>query len=146
MKKSILKFALFALVASTALTSCMSSSDKLEKSAEDVNDAKEDLREAEKEYDEQYNQFKIESNEQIESNSEVIRDLRLKSKDKKAEAKVEYERSIDELEAKNQALKVRVEMQEKTSNEKWHSFKDEFKHDMNELGQSIKDIGKNNVK
>lgn len=39
-----------------------------------------------------------------------------------------------------------MEEQKETNYEKLESFKTEFKHDMDELGKSIKDLGKDNVK
>ena len=84
--------------------------------------------------------------QQITANEQLIADLKLYSKNKKAEVKAEYDKSINDLETQNEVLKARVEAQKEANDEKWESFKTEFKHDMNELGKSLRDLGKDNVK
>ena len=109
-------------------------------------EAQQDLDEAKADYEAQYNQFRLESDERITANEQLIADLKVYSKDKKNEAKVEYDKMIADLEAKNEAMKVRVRDYKDEGSDKWESFKREFNHDMDELGASLKDIGKNNVK
>jgi len=45
-----------------------------------------------------------------------------------------------------QKKKVKISKYKNDGNEKWESFKREFNYDMDELGQSLKDLGENNVK
>jgi uncharacterized protein YeaO (DUF488 family) len=59
---------------------------------------------------------------------------------------MEYEKTIADLETRNLAMKERINTYKVESTEKWESFKAEFKHEMNEIGQSLKDLGQNNVK
>jgi len=146
MKKSILIFASTTLILGSVITSCSTSSDKVEESKANVEEAQQDLEEAQQDYTEQYNKFKLESDEKITTNEKLIADLRGFSKDKKKEAKIGYEKTIDNLEEKNEKMKERMNDYKEDGNEKWQSFKDEFNHDMNELGESLKDLGKNNVK
>jgi peptidoglycan hydrolase CwlO-like protein len=146
MKKSIFKVACIAFASGIILSSCQTPTDKLGDSKDKVEDAQKDLNQAQKEYQEQYQQFKLESDAKISTNEQLIADLKTYSKDKKKEVKLEYEKAISDMEAKNYELKEKVETQKDSSNEKWQSFKREFNHDMDELGQSLKDLGKNNVK
>jgi len=46
----------------------------------------------------------------------------------------------------NQKKKVKISKYKNDGNEKWESFKREFNYDMDKLGQSLKDLGENNVK
>jgi hypothetical protein len=146
MRKSIFKVAFIALASSIVLTSCMSPAEKVESSAENVEDAQEDLNQAKRDYNEEYNQFKIDSEQKITANEQLIIDLKLYSKDKKAEAKANYEKAISDLEMKNRAMKERIATQKESNNEKWQTFKNEFNHDMDELGNALRDLGKKNVK
>ena len=146
MKSSIFKIAFITLATGSVLTSCMSSEDKVENSKVQVENAQENLDEAKRQQAENEAQFKFEANQQITANEQLIADLKLYSKNKKAEVKAEYDKSINDLETQNEVLKARVEAQKEANDEKWESFKTEFKHDMDELGKSLRDLGKDNVK
>ena len=146
MKNSIFKIAFIALATGSVLTSCMSAEDKVENSKEQVENAQDNLDEAKRQQAENEGQFKFEANQQFTANEQLIADLKLYSKNKKAEVKADYDKSINDLEIQNEILKARVEEQKEANNEKWESFKTEFKNDMDELGQSLRDLGKDNVK
>ena len=42
-------------------------------------------------------------------------------------------------------MKMKIGEYKMDTKERWESFKREFSHDMEDLGQSLKDIGKDNV-
>ena len=67
------------------------------------------------------------------------------AKDKK-QAKAEYKEKIAKLEQKNTDMKKRMNDYKSDSQEQWESFQREFNHDMDELGNSLKDLTKNNTK
>ena len=67
------------------------------------------------------------------------------AKDKK-QAKAEYKEKIAKLEQKNTDMKRRMDDYKSDSQEQWESFQREFNHDMDELGNSLKDLTKNNTK
>lgn len=146
MKNSIFNIAMITLIAGSVLSSCMSNEEKMENSKVQVENAQENLDEAKRQQAEDYAQFKYEANQQITANEQLIVDLKLYSKNKKAEVKAGYDRNISDLEAENEVLRARVESQNEINKEKWESFKSEFKHDMDELGKSLKDLGNDNVK
>ena len=146
MKKSIFNLALSTFVVGTVLTSCNSSSEKVENAKINVQEASHDLDKAKENYNEQYNNFKLESDEKIAANEKTIAELKESNRKKNKKEKAEEEKKIDELEQKNETMKSRMKDYKEDGNEKWESFKREFKHDMDELGQSLKDLGKNNVK
>lgn len=146
MKKSMYRIALLMLVSAGALSSCMSNEDKVERSENKVERAEEKLNEAQVEYEENYRNFKLETDERIKSNDEMIAELKADAKNIKKEARADYDRAVADLEAKNDAMKVKAEAQKDVKHEKWEAFKAEFNHDMDELGNSLKDLRKNNVK
>lgn len=146
MKKSIFTAVFIALATVAISTSCSSPGEKVDTSKANVEKAQKDLDQAEKDYTEEYERFKAQSNDQITANEQLIADLKGYSKTKKKEAKVDYEKVVSGLEEKNKTMKERVENYNEKGNDKWESFKSEFKHDMDQLGESIRDLGKNNVK
>jgi len=96
--------------------------------------------------------FNTDAEAKIKQNEEKIAELRKMKKANKTDNDA-YNAKIDELEAKNKEFKKRMdEYNDETTNtdsnnkEKWESFKREFNHDMDELYNSLNDIGKNNVK
>lgn len=140
------RIALLMFVSAGALSSCMSNEDKVERSENKVERAEEKLNEAQAEYEENYRNFKAETDDRIRTNDEIIADLKADAKNIKADARADYDRAVADLEAKNDAMKVKAEAQKDVKHEKWEAFKAEFNHDMDELGNSLKDLRKNNVK
>jgi len=49
------------------------------------------------------------------------------------------------IRAKNSSMKIKIDEYKEEGNEKWESFKREFNHDMDEIGNSLKDLTKNNT-
>lgn len=146
MKKSIYTFALVVFSVSTVLTSCSSPDEKVEDAQENVENASQDLDEAKEDYRNAYAKFQMDANETMTANEAGIVELKEKAKTVKKEEREDYERAIVVLEKRNEAMRARVRDYKDEGNEKWESFKREFKHDMDELNQSLKDLGKNNVK
>ncbi|HEX8515487.1 MAG TPA: hypothetical protein VF868_04750 [Bacteroidia bacterium] len=134
------KTIIIAAVAGIAgvLTSCQTKEQKLENAQENVAEANEDLRNAQRE-------FREDSENRLRENDRDFETYRSDIKNEKEDVRVEYERRIDSLEQKNKALRVKLN-QDYDNNDKWESFKREFNHDMDELKTSLKDMRKNNVK
>lgn len=146
MKKSIFTVAMITFVAGTILTGCSSPAEKVDAAQADVETAQNDLDKAKEDYNEQYRKFKLESDEKITANEQLIADLKAYSKNKKKEAKIAYDQTVSDLEETNEAMKAKVRDYKEEGNEAWEAFKREFNHDMLALGQSISDLNKNNVK
>lgn len=146
MKKSILTLAFIALATGFIFTACTSSAEKVDDSKEKMEQAERDLEDAKMEYELEYNKFKLEEEAKITANEQLIADLKVHSKNKKNEVKADYDKAVNDLEAKNQAMKERIAAQREANKENWESFVKEFNHDMEEIGSSIKNLGKDNVK
>lgn len=146
MKKSIFAIAITALVVGTSITSCDSSTKKVEDAAVKVDEASEDLTDAKKEFNEEYAKFQTESEARMVENDKQIAELKANKAQLKKEAKADYDKKIKDIEEKNSALRIKMNEYKEEGNDKWESFKREFNHDMDELGQSLKDLTTNNTK
>jgi len=95
----------------------------------------------------EYKTYRAEQEKKINANKKEIADLRSKKDKIKKENLSKYESRIDELEKKNNELNKKIISDYKDEGkEKWESFKKEFNHDMDELGQSLKDVFRDNIK
>ena len=155
MKKSIFVLMLTATIMTGGVfTGCQSSSQKADSAENKVQDAKQDLKKAENDAivanqkaaeAEEWRIFKTDTEMKIKSNDTFIADLKAKMKTAGKKMDAVYSASIDALEQKNKDLKARLDNYEKNQSD-WASFKREFNHDMDELGQALKDLTVNNKK
>lgn len=96
---------------------------------------------------EDWQTFKADADAKIKKNDDRIAELKAKKREGTKEVQDKYNKKVADIERKNAELRDRINNYNgETTNEKWNSFKREFNHDMKELGTSIKDIGKDNVK
>lgn len=89
---------------------------------------------------EEWKAFKIYGDSIINENNERIAELKLKMKKTGKSIDAQYEKSIDALEQKNKDLKVKMETYKNDANADWQSFKREFNHDIDGVGQALKDL------
>ncbi|MDD2550957.1 MAG: hypothetical protein PHD00_12800 [Bacteroidales bacterium] len=144
-KKSILTFGLVSFAAALMLLGgCKSPTEKSR--AAKMDKAAENLIEAQENYVKEYEAFKIEANIRITENEKTIAKLKADSKNKSKATKAILDKRLTELENQNQRLKDKLRDPKEEGNEKWEAFKLEFKHDMDNLGQALKDLTKNNTK
>ncbi|HZV70928.1 MAG TPA: hypothetical protein VFG10_15335 [Saprospiraceae bacterium] len=136
------------------IMSCQSSEKKVEAAKEDVKDAKEELSDAQKKAneeaakaarEEEWRVFKENAKAQIEKNDARIVELRLKLQKPGKALDGMYASRIEALETKNKELKARIDVYEKNQSD-WDTFKREFNHDMDELGQALRDFTVDNKK
>jgi hypothetical protein len=155
MKNSIYSTLIIAALSTGLLfSSCQSSEKKVDTAENKMQDAKDDLAktqneaaaEAKKTADaEAWKVFKAESDLRINENDVIIADLKAKKQTAGKKIDAIYAKSIAEMEQKNKDMKMRIDNYDK-NNTDWNSFKSEFNHDMDGLGQAIKDLGVNNKK
>ena len=136
-----LNFALAALV----FTSCDSKQEKVEDAKEEVTEAKEELKDAQQELNAEYPTYRVAQEERIAANQKRIDDLRAKINTGGKPLDEARQKRIQELEEKNAQLRSRLYGYEQERSD-WEEFKREFNHDMDELGKSFDDMGKDNVK
>ena len=153
-KTTITLFAAAMFVAGSVFTSCKSPAQKEEAAQAEVMDAQQDLDEAVNDANaesqkvataEEWDAFKIDANEKIKSNDARIAELTIKLNKPGVILDPLYKKRIQTLEQQNKDLTARLDVYEK-HNSDWETFKREFNHDMDELGQAIKDITVDNKK
>ncbi len=146
MKKTIFYIAFAAIVSGGIFTSCDSKEKKMDDAKEEMQDAKEDMKDAAQDLNPEYNSFKTDAEMRIDANDQRIADMQAKlnepGKKPLDDARV---KRIAELKEKNAELRSRLYGYEKERSD-WESFKREFNHDMDELGNAFKDLGENNAK
>ncbi|MES2762628.1 MAG: peptidase M23 [Bacteroidota bacterium] len=144
MKNKVMILAATGLIAGCLFTNCKDSSEhKVENASENVADAQKDLDKAEQEFAEEWEKFRLESEERIRNNDNEIARYREMEKNDKTFRK-NYEEKVTQLEARNAELKAKMAEDKNTRRENWAEFKREFNHDMDELGAALKDITKDN--
>lgn len=154
MKKIIRNLVVVIFIAGIILISCKFSTKEESASQEKVQDAKENLQEAKDSLVaakksatvEEWQAFKGETESIINENEARIAELKLKMKKTGKSLDAKYEKNIEVLEQKNKNLKVKIETYKNDANADWQSFKREFNHDMNEIGQALKDLTIDNKK
>ncbi|MBK8490417.1 MAG: hypothetical protein IPL49_05775 [Saprospirales bacterium] len=128
-------------MAGTVFTGCQTAAekeqadqDRLEAAQADLDAAADKLATAE-----EWRAFKTESEEKI--NDIEIRIAELKEKMKNSGKILDglYAQRIETLEQKNRDLRTKMANYEQNQSD-WESFKREFNHDMDELGQALKDF------
>ena len=138
----------------TIFVGCQSKEKKVENSMENVQEAEQDLNQSQQEVEKEtkkevinaeWNAYKIEALEKINKND--IRIAELKEKKEKSGKLLDpmYEKRIENLEQKNKELRTKIDAYE-TEQSDWETFKREFNHDMNELGNALQDFNKDNKK
>jgi len=150
MKKEFYTLALALPMAGIMITSCQSSTSDAENNDENIQDAEEQVVEANQELIQTLNDsirlFKKESGEIIISYEQSISELKAKIADVKEENRINMEKKLAMLEQKSADMKMKLEEYKEEGKDNWRSFKNEFNHDMEELGKAFDDLAKNNVK
>ena len=142
----MLPFVTGVFILSSLFAGCSTPGEKVEEKREKVEEAKQDLNKAEEDYASDMEQFRTETDSAIARNQREIDELNKNTAKEKKEAREEYRKRIAELDQRNKNMKLKMEEYKGEGKEKWESFKREFKHDMDELGQALRDLGRKNVK
>ncbi len=149
MKKTIFTLAIATFMLGIVLTSCQSSENKVENAQDNLQDAQKKLDNANQALNQavkdSIQQFKQESQAIIVLNDKKIAEFKAKISKQKKENRDQYEKTLAELERKNAAMKQKLSNYKDEELNAWQSFKREVNYDMKELGDAIKDLGKNNT-
>ncbi len=150
MYKSLFTLALALPLAGFMITGCQQSDSKVEKARKKLQDAEEQVVVANQELNQTLNDsiqlFKMESGELIISYEKSIAELKLKLENEKEENKIIMEKKLALLEQKSEDLKIKLQEYEEEGTDKWTSFKNEFNHDLEQLGTALKDLTVDNIK
>lgn len=148
MKKTILNLALTTFIVATVLVGCQDKSKQEAEAKENVENAKENLDDAKAELsvarraatEQEWQAFKDSTNATIKQNEIRIAEMKAELKKTGKTIDSEYSKKIQELEEKNKEIKNKLEVYKNDTNSDWQSFKKEFRHDMDDLGQSLKNF------
>jgi chromosome segregation ATPase len=127
---------------------CKSPGEKVDDAQEDVHEAEARLEEARRDSiaaEKEWSDFRLTAREQIEANKARIAELRDKKREKGKALDSAYQEEIDRLEERNDRLRARVDDYDKYHSD-WETFKREFNRDMDELGEALKNMTVNNSK
>lgn len=155
MKKTFITLAAASmLIAGAVFTGCKSPAQKEEAAQAEVQDAQQNLDEAQTDANaesqkvataEEWSLFKSDAELKIQSNEDRIAILTVKMNRPGEILDPLYKKKIQTLEQQNRDLKDRMIVYEKNQSD-WSTFKREFNHDMDELGNAIKDLTVDNKK
>lgn len=150
MKTNIIAVATALILSGIFFTGCGSAEDRAREDVKDaqenVADAQNDLNKANAEYEAEIENYRHTMADRSEANNRTIDELKANIDKQRKEAKEEYKKKIAELEEKNMELKNKMADYKADGKDKWEKFKAEFNHDMDELGNALADLGRNNVK
>lgn len=159
--KTTTKFMTFAMIIAGAMvSSCSSSGDKVSDAQSDVETAKEGVTEAKEdvtdaqakldasndEYLKEVETYKVETNQRILDNQKSVKEFNARIASDKTAAKEEYQKKIAELDSKNTDMKRKLDNFKANGKDNWETFKTEFSHDMDELGNAFRDLTVKNTK
>jgi len=149
MKKIVFRLALICIINAPFLTACQSASDKSAAvRKENIADTKADqtyslndsLTGELSDSLTLWQQFKKESTEKINDNKKRIAALKAGISGKAEDVKADYQKSISELEEKNDKLRSKLAEYKNDKKNDLEAFKRKMNNDINEVGRSLKNI------
>lgn len=140
MKNTIVLLTGLAILSGATLSSCNSPRQKVENAEENVDDANLKLEEANRAYLEDVELYRVETADRIAANEKSIGEFNSRIAKEKKEARADYQKKIDDLNAKNTDLKKTMDDYEANGKEGWEAFKINFNRSMDELSEGIKNV------
>ena len=123
----------------TTFYSCESKQQKVEDAQQNLQDAKQNLRDAKNELNNEYPAFRQAEEREINDNENRIAELKRKINTGGKPLDKDRADRIQKLEDRNAELRSRLYGYEKTRSD-WQTFKNDFKRDMDEFGNAIRNF------
>ena len=144
MKNTMFAYAVLGCMAATLLAGCEKKAEpKVEPTQEEkVGAAKQDLKDAQANYQAEWQAFKAESEQKIEANEKKIDANKEKMEHAGSKAKAQYRKDVAALKEQNRELKKKLEEYKDEGQGKWEEFKSNFNRDMDSIGKTMKDLFK----
>jgi signal transduction protein with GAF and PtsI domain len=146
MNKFIQKLSFSTVLFAGILTGCTSTASKVENAEENVKKEQEDVVKANENLKMEIENYRKESVSKIDGNDQRIAEVRAQAEKDKSAMKSEVKTQIADLEKKNAELRTKLNDYQSDKQEDWDTFKKELNHDMDELGNSLRDFGQKNMK
>ena len=109
MKKSIFTLVVSTVISVTVIVSCSSSAKKVENAQENVTEANKDLEKANNDYLAEIVEYRKETADKIAANNLSATEFNNRIANEKKEAKADYKKKIAELEQKNGDMKKKMD-------------------------------------
>ena len=113
---------------------------KVEDAKENVNQANQDLKEAQAQYEMEWQQFKSDAEFKIDANQKSIDEFKAEMKTASKKFRDKYEKEVLTLEQKNAELRKSITEYKYEGKDNWEEFKRDFNNNMNVIGNAIKDL------
>jgi len=153
MKKNILVMSIGIVLTGIALTGCQNSAHRSKNAKENLMGEKISTPNTLKGMDQEqqnsvtaFQKFKEESEAKIDSYQETITEIKAEIAKKSKKDKTLYNTKLAVIEQKTNELKMKLEDYKDNGQSKWGSFKNEFNHDMGNLGNALKGFFTNSKK
>jgi hypothetical protein len=146
MKKSVLTIITTGTILAAIAVGCNSPTTKVENAKQDLKEAKQELSQEQKDSAADFTAFKKESEDRISGNEITIAAFKERMKTDKQQTKKADQKVIDELEQRNINMRKKMDEYKYEGKDNWETFKKEFGHDMDDLGQSLKNLTVKNTK
>jgi len=141
MKHKYFILTVMVFIAGALLTGCnINREKKVEDAKENVQQANQELKDAQAEYEREWQQFKSDAELKINANQEKIDDFKVSMKTTSTKFKAKYENEVLTLEQKNIELKKKLNEFKYERKENWEEFKKAFTSDMDVVGNALNDI------
>jgi len=124
------------MIAGSILTGCESK----ENAKEEVQKADQALKDAQTQFDNEWQQFKNDAESKIDNNEKRINDLKAEMKKTSAKFKAKYANKVLTLEQKNIELRKKLNGYKYEGKDNWEQFKQDFNNNMDSVGNALKNI------
>ena len=128
------------LIAGSILTGCDNNRRDKEDVKQDVQKANQALADAQAQFDNEWKQFKSDTELKISNNEKRIKEFKVEMKKTSAKFKDKYANKVLTLEQKNIELKKMINNYQYKGNDNWEKFKQDFNSNLDSVGNSLNDI------
>jgi hypothetical protein len=140
MNKSIVSIGFLAFVFVLSLSSCKDAETTVKEAQEEVLDSRVDLMESKNDAAQALEEFKLDIYQKIAENNEKIRDLRVKDIKGSSMKKEDYATRIDNLQTKNQALKLKLDAYTSYDKSNYETFKNDLEENADTLEKELQEL------
>jgi len=129
------------IIAASLLTGCdYSREKKVEDAKENAQQANYELKEAQAEYEKEWQQFQKDAEFKIRSNENRINEFKTEIQTARGKFKAKYEKEVVRLEERNIELKKKISEYKYDGKEDWEEFKRGINHDLDVVGTALNDF------
>ena len=132
--------AVILFMAGSVFTGCNNNREDVEDAEENVKEANQELIDAKAQYEKEWQQFNTDAELRISANEKKISDYKALIKTSSGKSKAKYEKEVIELEQKNVELRKRLREYKYEGKESWETFKKEFNDGVDYIGNTLNDI------